>query len=100
MSVRSAALQATCAALGFVLTMQSATAALHHAHKHHRGQVISQWRPWDANAAVLQIQPRGSTFAPNSAEVDAVQKRITIFNATQAVLDTWFDKKLTICRGC
>jgi hypothetical protein len=52
MSVRSAALQATCAALGFVLTVQSATAALHHAHKQHHRQVISQWRPWDANAAV------------------------------------------------
>ena len=51
MSVRSAAPQATCAALGFVLTMQSATAALHHAHKHHHRQVISQWRPCDANAA-------------------------------------------------
>ena len=38
MSVRSAALQATCAALGFVVTMQSATAALHHAHKHHHRQ--------------------------------------------------------------
>jgi hypothetical protein len=54
MSVRSAALQATCAALGFVLTMQSATAALHHAHKHHHRQVISQWCPWDANAVVSQ----------------------------------------------
>jgi hypothetical protein len=51
-------------------------------------------------AESVHVQPRGSTFAPNSAEVDAVQKRITIFNATQAVLDTWFDKKLTICRGC
>jgi hypothetical protein len=54
MSVRSAALQATCAALGFVLTMQSATAALHQAHKHHHGQVISQWCPLDADAAVSQ----------------------------------------------
>jgi hypothetical protein len=51
-------------------------------------------------AESVHVQPRGSTFAPNSAEVDALQKRITIFNATQAVLDTWFDKKLTICRGC
>jgi hypothetical protein len=53
MSVRSAALQVTCAALGFVLTMQSATAALHHAHKHHHRQAILEWR-WDANAAVSQ----------------------------------------------
>jgi hypothetical protein len=52
-------------------------------------------------AESVHVQPRGSTFAPNSAEEDAVQKRITIFNATQGVLDAWFDrKKLTICRGC
>jgi len=52
-------------------------------------------------AESVHVQPRGETFAPNSAEVDAVQKSITIFNATQGVLDVWFDrKKLTICRGC
>jgi hypothetical protein len=52
-------------------------------------------------AESVHVQPRGSTFAPNSAEEDAVQKRITIFNATQGTLDAWFDKKkLTICRGC
>jgi len=51
-------------------------------------------------AESVHVQPRGSTFAPNSAEVDAVQKRITIFNATQRLLDAWFDRKLTICRGC
>jgi hypothetical protein len=48
----------------------------------------------------VQVQPRGSTFAPNSAEEDAVQRRITIFNAKQGLLDAWFDRKLTICRGC
>jgi len=52
-------------------------------------------------AESVHVQPRGRTFAPNSAEVDAVQKSITIFNTTQGVLDAWFDrKKLTICRGC
>jgi hypothetical protein len=51
-------------------------------------------------AESVHVQPRGSTFAPNSAEVDAVQKRITIFNAKQRLLDAWFDRKLTICRGC
>jgi hypothetical protein len=52
-------------------------------------------------AESVHVQPRGTTFAPTSAEVDAVQKRIAIFNTTQAVLDAWFDrKKLTICRGC
>ena len=51
-------------------------------------------------AESVHVQPRGSHFAPNSAEDDAIQKRMTIFNATQAVVDTRFDKKLTICRGC
>jgi hypothetical protein len=52
-------------------------------------------------AEIVHVQPRGRTFAPNSVEVDAVQKSITIFNTTQGVLDVWFDrKKLTICRGC
>jgi len=51
-------------------------------------------------AESVHVQPRGSTFAPNSAEEDAVQKRITIFNARQRLLDAWFDRKLTICRGC
>jgi hypothetical protein len=51
-------------------------------------------------AESVHVQPRGSTFAPNSAEDDAVQKRITIFNVTQRLLDAWFNRKLTICRGC
>lgn len=51
-------------------------------------------------AESVHVQPRGSTFAPNSAEVDAVQKRIAIFNEMQAILDARFNKKLSICRGC
>ena len=52
-------------------------------------------------AEIVHVQPRGRTFAPSSAEVDAVQKSITIFNTTQGRLDAWFDRrKLTICRGC
>jgi hypothetical protein len=52
-------------------------------------------------AQSVHVQPRGNTLTPNSAEEDAVQKRITIFNATQEVMDAWFDReKLTICRGC
>jgi hypothetical protein len=51
-------------------------------------------------AESVRVQPRGSTFAPSSAEEDAVQKRVTIFNARQRLLDAWFDRKLTICRGC
>jgi hypothetical protein len=48
----------------------------------------------------VHVQPRGSTFAPNSAEEDAVKRRITIFNERQRLLDAWFDRTLTICRGC
>jgi hypothetical protein len=48
----------------------------------------------------VRVQPRASTFIPNSAEEDAVQNRLTIFNETQAVQDAWFDGRLTICRGC
>jgi hypothetical protein len=59
--------------------------------------------PPGANVGVAEsvhVQPRGNTFAPDSAEVKAVQQSITIFNATQGGLDVWFDrKKLTICRG-
>jgi hypothetical protein len=51
-------------------------------------------------AESVHVQPRGSSFAPNSAEEDAVQKRITIFNAKHRVLDAWFDRNLHICRGC
>jgi hypothetical protein len=51
-------------------------------------------------AESVRVQPRGDAFVPNSAEEDAVQKRITIFNSTQESLDESLDKKLKICRGC
>src|SRR5262245_34045813 len=51
-------------------------------------------------AESVHVQPRGSGFAPHSAEDDAVQKRITIFNEMQGVQDASFDRKLTICRRC
>jgi hypothetical protein len=51
-------------------------------------------------AESVHVQPRGSTFAPNTGEDDVVQKRITLFNAAQRLLDARFDRKLTICRGC
>jgi hypothetical protein len=51
-------------------------------------------------AESVHVQPRGSDFAPNSAQEEAVQKGITIFNATQELLDEAFDRKLRICRGC
>jgi hypothetical protein len=50
----------------------------------------------------VHVQPHGYPFDPNSAGVDDVQRRLTIFNAEQAVQDAAFDRKLksTICRGC
>jgi hypothetical protein len=57
----------------------------------------------DASAGMpesVRVQPRGRTFSPNSAEVDAVQRRQSRFNETQATEDALFDRKLTICRRC
>jgi hypothetical protein len=51
-------------------------------------------------AESVHVQPRGNAYAPHSAEDDAVQKRITIFNEMQGLLDASFDRKLTICRRC
>ena len=51
-------------------------------------------------AESVRVQPRGNDVTPNSADEDAVQKRITIFNSTQEIQDELFDKKLSICRGC
>jgi hypothetical protein len=54
----------------------------------------------EGEADTVRVQPRGNDFAPSSTEEDAVQRRITIFNSTQEILDESFDKKLRICRGC
>jgi hypothetical protein len=48
----------------------------------------------------VHVQPRGTTFMPNSAAEGAVQKGITDFNEKQGLLDAEFDKKLKICRDC
>jgi len=56
--------------------------------------------PAPGAAESVRVQPRGSAFIPNSPEDDAVQKRITIFNAEQRLLDASFDRRLTICRRC
>ena len=54
----------------------------------------------EGEADGVRRQPRGDAVTPNSAEEDAVHKRITIFNSTQEILDESFDRKLSICRGC
>jgi hypothetical protein len=48
----------------------------------------------------VRVQPHGPTFTPNSAEYDAVQRRLSISNAMQAAQDAAFDRRLTICRRC
>ena len=48
----------------------------------------------------VRVQPRGRIFDPNSTQEEEVQRRITIFNATQAVEDAAFDRRLRICRRC
>ena len=51
-------------------------------------------------AESVHVQPRANTFMPNSQAEDVVQKRITDFNQKQENLETEFDRKLRICRGC
>jgi hypothetical protein len=46
------------------------------------------------------VQPRGSGFAPRSAEDADIQRKLSRFNSEQQSLDRMFDKKLTICRHC
>ena len=48
----------------------------------------------------VRVQPRGRIFDPNSTQEEEVQRRITIFNATQGVEDAAFDRRLKICRRC
>src|ERR1700722_3097433 len=52
----------------FCLDHAIGNSALHHAHKHHHSQVISQCRPWDANAAVSQPADSWWTHLINGAE--------------------------------
>jgi hypothetical protein len=47
-----------------------------------------------------RVQPRRQDFMPNSAEDNAIQRRLSIFNEKQGLDDLALDKKLKICRGC
>jgi hypothetical protein len=51
-------------------------------------------------AESVHVQPRGSAFAPNSAEDKAMQERIALFNERQRLLDASFNRRLIICRRC
>jgi hypothetical protein len=48
----------------------------------------------------VRVQPRSQEFMPNSAEDNAIQQRLSIFNEQQGLEDLALDKKLKICRGC
>jgi hypothetical protein len=48
----------------------------------------------------VRVRPRGRHFIPNSAEDEAIQRRLTIFNEQQSLDNAALDKKLRICRGC
>lgn len=63
-------------------------------------QIPSTSRVTTENPESARVQPRGRVFDPNSSQDDEVQRRLTIFNATQAVEDVAFDRRLTICRRC
>ena len=58
--------------------------------------------PSEPSASIpqVQVQPRGSNFAPNSPTTQVIEKRITDFNEMQKIEDASFDKRLKICRGC
>ncbi|MET4255106.1 hypothetical protein ABIC09_000028 [Bradyrhizobium sp. S3.12.5] len=48
----------------------------------------------------VHVQPRGPGFVPNTSQDDIVQRRLTIFNGDQDAINTAFDRRLRICRGC
>ena len=66
MSANSEIVRTTCGAiLILALATQSATAREQRARKHHHTHTVSQWRPWNANAAMTQSpsDPWWSRFA-------------------------------------
>ena len=63
-------------------------------------QIPSTSRVTTEDPESVRVQPRGRVFDPNSAQDDEVQRRLTIFNATRAVEDAAFDRRLKICRRC
>jgi hypothetical protein len=63
-------------------------------------QIPSTSRVTTEDPESVRVQPRGRVFDPNSAQDDEVQRCLTIFNATQALEDAAFDRRLKICRRC
>ena len=54
-------------------------------------------KPWPA--PIGHAQPRANEYSPSSQAEQAVQDRLSTFDAEQKKLDELLDKKLTIC-GC
>ena len=55
-------------------------------------------KPWPA--PIGHAQPRANDFSPSSSAEQAVQDRLSAFDAQQKKLDEMLDKKLNICRCC
>ena len=53
-------------------------------------------KPWPA--PINHAQPRANNFSPNSPAEQAVQDKLSAFDAQQKKLDEMLDKKLNICR--
>jgi hypothetical protein len=49
-------------------------------------------------APIGHLQPRAEDFAPNSRANQAVQHRLSTFDAEQQKFDEMLDSKLNICR--
>jgi hypothetical protein len=52
------------------------------------------------NAPIGHLQPRAQQFSPGSPASDAVQQKLSTYDAQQQKLDEQLDKQLNICRGC
>jgi hypothetical protein len=53
-------------------------------------------KPWPA--PIGHAQPRANDFSPSSSAEQAVQDRLSAFDAQQKKMDEMLDKKLNICR--
>jgi hypothetical protein len=51
-----------------------------------------------ANAPIGHLQPRSQQFSMDSQADQAVEQKMTAFDAEQRKLDAELDKKLNICR--
>ncbi len=60
------------------------------------GQLTGLASALPAGTPIVHIQPRAKDFSPNSAANEAVQERLSTFDAKQEKLDEALNKKLNI----